>query len=190
MNYHHERSGSAFLRKSKGFENLKGISFKSPYGIFLDRYHQLFPTLPPFPCSSTTASALSAAPRLMLPTLGLHGVTALPSQQCAHLPASPRSRLSSAHRTFAQSSALLTRAQLPTAVQCAMCATLRRAPPRHGVGYMARLHATLDFSTTVVTTPLWIWLANCLENQHNKIICLLILVLHWFCFTIGKVKIL
>ena len=69
------------------FENLKGISFKSPYGIFLDRYHQLFPTLPPFPCSSTTASALSAAPRLMLTTPGLHGVTALPSQQCAQLPA-------------------------------------------------------------------------------------------------------
>ena len=67
-----------------------------------------------------------------------------------------------------------------SSVHCAM-----RAAPRlvaHGVGYMARLHATLDFSTTVVTTPLWIWLANCLENQHNKIICLLTVVLHWFCF--------
>ena len=68
-----------------------------------------------------------------------------------------------------------------SAVHCAMRAALIAL---YGVGYMARLHATLDFSTTVVTTPLWIWLANCLENQHNKIICLLTVVLHWFCFTI------
>ena len=155
------------LRKSKfiiGFETLAGILFKSPYCIFLDQYHQLFPTLPPFPCSSTTASALSATPRLMLTTVS--AVRTAPLR--------------------AQSSALLTRAQLPTAVL--QCTAARRAPPRHGEGYMARLHATLDFSTTVVTTPLWIWLANCLENQHNKIICLLILVLHWFCFTILTVR--
>ena len=73
-----------------------------------------------------------------------------------------------------------------SAVHCAMCATRpRRADCAVRCGlYGYRLHATLDFSITVVTTPLWIWLANCLENQHNKIICLLTVVLYWFCFTI------